>query len=223
MIKTDKVIYRTRTQEEYDWLMEKLEEAGCKWVFGGLPTAPKEVGSWKEYLSETCIRLDDQMITYANFNFYKNASDYKDYEFIEVSDLMGNEEKKNLIKTDKVIYRTRTLEEYNWLMQELERGGCEWGTRKKPTEFDAFSIRKSDTHIFVYNKALTCGGGEHRKTFYKGQEFIEVSDLMETEEETDAIEELEAIHKQLTNQIGDLRKQGKEPKSIEYTIEVCFE
>lgn len=128
-----------------------------------------------------------------------------------------------MIKTDKVIYRTRTLEEYNWLMQELERGGCEWGTRKKPTEFDAFSIRKSDTHIFVYNKALTYGGGEHRKTFYKGQEFIEVSDLMETEEETDAIEELEAIHKQLTNQIGDLRKQGKEPKSIEYTIKVCFE
>ena len=31
IIKTDKVVYRTRTQEEYDWLMEKLEEAGCEW------------------------------------------------------------------------------------------------------------------------------------------------------------------------------------------------
>ena len=136
-----------------------------------------------------------------------------------------------MIKTDEVIYRTRTQEEYDWLMQELEREGCEWGTRKKPTEFDAFSILKSDTHIFVYNKALTYGGGEHRKKFYKGQEFIEVSDLMEeetdaqdkTEEETDALEELEAIHKQLTSQIADLRKQGKEPKAIEYTIKVCFE
>lgn len=138
-----------------------------------------------------------------------------------------------MIKTNNVIYRTRTQEEYDWLMQELEKEGCEWGTRKKPTEFDAFSIRKSDTHIFVYNKALTYGGGEYRKKFYKGQECIEVSDLMETEkemdaqdkteEETDALEELEAIHKQVSDQIEDLRKQGKEPKAIEYTIKVCFE
>lgn len=135
-----------------------------------------------------------------------------------------------MIKTDKVIYRTRTQEEYDWLMQELEREGCEWDPIKKPTEFDAFSICKSDTHIFVYNKQLTYGGGEHRKKFYKGQEHIEVSDLMEeeteaqdkTEEESDAQKELEAIHKQVTRQIEDLRKQGKEPKAIEYTIKVCF-
>ena len=44
-----------------------------------------------------------------------------------------------------------------------------------------------------------------------------------TEKEPDAIEELEAIHKQVTSQIEDLRKQGKEPKDIEYTIKVCFE
>lgn len=136
-----------------------------------------------------------------------------------------------MIKTDEVIYRTRTQEEYDWLMQELEREGCEWGTRKKPTEFDAFSIRKSDTHILVYNKGLTYGSGEYFKKFYKGQECIEVSDIMEeeteakdkTEEETDAQNKLEAIHKQVTSQIEDLIKQGKEPKAIEYTIKVCFE
>ena len=44
-----------------------------------------------------------------------------------------------------------------------------------------------------------------------------------TEEETEALEELEAIHKQVTSQIEDLRKQGKEPKEIVYTIKVCFE
>lgn len=133
MIKTDKVIYRTRTHEEYDWLMEKLEEAGLKWANGSLPTAPEEADNWEGYLSETCIYLDDKMITYADFNFCKTESDFKDYEFIEVSD------------------------------------------------------------------------------------------LIETEEETDAIEELEAIHKKVTSQIADLRKQGKEPKAVEYTIKVCFE
>lgn len=99
-----------------------------------------------------------------------------------------------MIKTDEVIYRTRTQEEYDWLMQELEREGCEWALEKKPTEFDAFSICKSDTHILVYNKALTYGRGEYCKKFYKDQEYIEVSDIMEeeteaqdkTEEETDA-------------------------------------
>ncbi len=44
-----------------------------------------------------------------------------------------------------------------------------------------------------------------------------------TEEETEALEELEAIHKQVISQIEDLRKQGKEPKAVEYTIKVCFE
>ena len=43
------------------------------------------------------------------------------------------------------------------------------------------------------------------------------------EEETDTRKKLEAIHKQLTSQINDLRKQGKEPKAVEYTIKVCFE
>lgn len=84
-------------------------------------------------------------------------------------------------------------------------------------------------------KLLTCAefGFYDNDLDYKDYEFIEVSDLMEDEEETDAqdkteeemdaLEELEAIHKQLTSQIDDLRKQGKEPKAIEYTIKVCFE
>lgn len=143
MIKTDKVIYRTRTQEEYDWLMKKLEEAGLRWVNGCFPTASKGDNNWREYFSETCIRTDDEGIAFADFDFYKNESDYKDYEFIEVSDLMETEE-----------------------------------------ETDAQD---------------------------------------KTEEETDALEELEAIHKQVSDQIEDLRKQGKEPKAIEYTIKVCFE
>lgn len=133
MIKTDKVIYRTRTREEYDWLMEKLEEDGFKWASGNLPTAPEVADNWIEYLSETCIDFNDKGIVFAYFDFYKNKSEYIDYEFIEVSD------------------------------------------------------------------------------------------LMEDEEETDALEELEAIHKQVTSQIADLRKEGKEPKAIEYTIKVCFE
>ena len=51
----------------------------------------------------------------------------------------------------------------------------------------------------------------------------EFKNLVEQEEETDAREKLDAINTQINKQIEDLRKQGKEPKAIEYTIKVCFE
>ena len=143
MIKTDKVVYRIRTQKEFFWIIDRLDEARCKWAGGSFPASPKQADNWNRYYIETCINCENEIITFADFDFYKNDLDYKDYEFIEVSDLMETE-------------------------------------------------KETDTQD-------------------------------KTEEETDALEELEAIHKQLTSQIGDLRKQGKEPKAIEYTIKVCFE
>ena len=128
-----------------------------------------------------------------------------------------------MIRTDKVVYRVRTQEEYNWLMQELEKSGCEWTTGEKPTESNMFCICALGTYIFVDNKEIKYGGREEYIIFRDIHEKIEVSDLMETEKETDAQNKLDAIHKQVTNQIEDLRKQGKEPKAIEYTIKVCFE
>lgn len=94
MIKTDKVVYRTRTQEEYDWLMEKLEKAGCEWGSGSLPT---EINYWVRNFAETCICLNDKRMMHSGFAFFKAESDYKDYEFIKVSDLMENEEKFEII------------------------------------------------------------------------------------------------------------------------------
>lgn len=79
MIKTDKVVYRTRTLEEYDWLMEKLEEAGCTWADGSLATEHKSY--WGNFFDDTCISLDDGKIRFTLI----------DYETIEVSDLMENE------------------------------------------------------------------------------------------------------------------------------------
>lgn len=89
MIKTDKVIYRTRTQEEYDWLMKKLEVDGSKWVTGSSPTAPHKADNWRIHRSETCIILNCKRIIFLSFEFYKSDPQYKDYEFIEVSDLMN--------------------------------------------------------------------------------------------------------------------------------------
>lgn len=85
MIKTDKVIYRTRTQEEYNWLMEQLEGADCWWDIGSLPT---EENYFRMYSSDTCVWVEHKMISSANISCYKDNPRYEDYEFIEVSDLM---------------------------------------------------------------------------------------------------------------------------------------
>lgn len=144
-----------------------------------------------------------------------------------------------MIKTDKVVYRARTQEEYDWLMDRLDEAGCKWLGGDSPISGKVLcdSI-KSDSYILTDKKTLSFVTEELLNYYFDDLngdcfEVIEVSDLIEneeetdaqdkTEEETDAIEELEAIHKQLTSQIEDLRKQGKEPKAIEYTIKVCFE
>ena len=113
MIKTDKVIYRTRTQEEYDWLMDELEEAGCEWSSGYLPT---EVNYWRRYFTETCINFNDDGIIFANFDFYKNKSDYKDYEIIEVSHIMEDEEESEIL--DKLEDLKRIENEFKKLEKE---------------------------------------------------------------------------------------------------------
>lgn len=95
MIKTDRVIYRTRTQEEYDWLMQELEKAGCIWREGNPPTRQKPY--WKNFRSDTCIRLRNKKITYEGSDYYEYDPDEGDYEFIEVSDLMENEKKTEIL------------------------------------------------------------------------------------------------------------------------------
>ena len=104
MIRTDKVVCRTRTQEEYYWLMDKLEEYGFMWAEGKLPT---EVNNWRRYFTQTCINFKDKIMMFADFDFYKNKSDYKDYKFIEVSGLMKDEEVQKILET---IYNADTIE-----------------------------------------------------------------------------------------------------------------
>lgn len=157
MIKTDKVIYRTRTLGEYNWLMTELDEVGCRWNEGGQPRPGRVL--FGDFLSDTCIRLENKKIYYMYFAFYNSNPDFKDYEIIEVSDLMEDEEETEIL--DK-------LEDLKDIENEFEN-------------------------------------------------------LVEQEEETDAQEKLDAINKQINEQIEDLRKQGKEPKAVEYTIKVCFE
>lgn len=112
MIKTDKVIYRSRTQEEYDWLMEKLGEAGCRWYFGQETTYFDDI--WEMYESETCIPVENKELKYMGLIYYKeNLDEFKNYDYIEVSDLMENKMKTELLE------KLETLNEH--LEDELKK------------------------------------------------------------------------------------------------------
>lgn len=241
MIKTDEVIYRIRTQEEYDWLMQELEKAGCRWMDG---TKPSKLAIFYIHISNTYIYIKDKKLSYGGYDHYRLY--HNSEECIEVSDIM-----KKPLKTDKVIYRTNTQEEYDWLMEQLEEAGCKWSSGYLPTKANYWRRYFTETCINFNDDGITFADFDFykNKSEYIDYEFIEVSDLMEDEEETeildkledlkdienefenlveqeeetDAREKLDAINTQINKQIEDLRKQGKEPKAVEYTIKVCFE
>ena len=76
-------LYRTRTQEEYDWLMQKLEDEGCKWIGGDKPTNNKDA---RAYANEVVVYLDsDKILTW---NFVRDVESKRLKKIIEVSDLM---------------------------------------------------------------------------------------------------------------------------------------
>ena len=124
MIKTDKVIYRTRTLEEYNWLMTELDEEGCRWNEGGQPRPGRVL--FGDFLSDTCIRLENKKIYYMYFAFYNGNPDFKDYEIIEVSDLMENEKKTEILE------KLETLNEHlEDELKKIEKGDDESQKIKK--------------------------------------------------------------------------------------------
>ena len=114
MIKTDKAVYRVRTQEEHDWLMYELDEAGCEWENGSPPIDDDE--DWNSAMSDSHIWLRDKIISYSFpeffYDYYKGR---QDFEIMEVSDLMENE-----MKTD-ILDKLETMNEHlNNKLKKLE-------------------------------------------------------------------------------------------------------
>ena len=82
---TNKAVYHTKTQEEYDWLMAQLENEGCRWSYR---VSLKSFDVFRDNNSQVYIRVTKNNMGYSYLNFYENDEEYRDYEFIEVSDLM---------------------------------------------------------------------------------------------------------------------------------------
>lgn len=106
MIKTDKVIYHTKTQEEYDWLMDGLDKADCEWLGGGSPICGKEVCNSTK--SDSYICVENETISFLDEDYLYNYLNNSDYEIIEVSDIMESETKAEIL--DKLEVMNKYLE-----------------------------------------------------------------------------------------------------------------
>lgn len=225
MIKTDKVVYRTRTLEEYDWLMEKLEEAGCRWADG---KKPSEVSIFCIYKSSTRIYMIDKELSY-NGESDDDDIRHSNFEGLEVSDLMKNEEKENLIRIDKAVYRVRNREEHDWLMKKLDEVGCTWGNGCPPIDDEDWSLAMSDSHIWVRKKTISYSEARFFYDYYKDRQdyvIFEVSDIMENEKKIEVLDKLETMNEHLNNKLKKLEEEDDESQKIKkvvYTTEVYFE
>lgn len=78
MIKTDKVIYILHTESEFDWLLNVLDNAGCKWVNGD---SLIEEDLWLKVNDDDCIYLcvQEKKVSWVR---EANVGDYKTFIFI---------------------------------------------------------------------------------------------------------------------------------------------
>lgn len=136
-----------------------------------------------------------------------------------------------MIKTDKVVYRPRTQEEYDWLMEQLHEAGCTREDGSSPIDNDEdWSSEELNFHIWVRNKTISYSYHEFFYDCYKKRqdfEIMEVSDLMENEMKTDILDKLETMNEHLNNKLKKLEEEeddeSQKIKKVVYTTEVYFE
>ena len=71
------------------------------------------------------------------------------------------------------IYRTRTQEDYNSLMIELEEQGCEWRDGEKLTDIDEFSTHGKDTYVYEERCEISISSGDYFKKYHSDDTVIE--------------------------------------------------
>ena len=80
---------------------------------------------------------------------------------------------KILKERDMKIYHTRTLEDYDALMVELEEKGCKWFDGKKPTAVNLWSMWKGTTCLRVDNYVIFHGSLDYYREKYHNENIIE--------------------------------------------------
>src|SRR5699024_957274 len=136
--------YRARTQEEYVFLMQKLEDEGYVW--GTTQTKPTEENYWSEYREKTVDEVHEgfKEISYTDIYYYGETIDDK---IIEVSDLMDTVDHDTLMQ--KVVERNNKPEAYT-----PPNTGDPW-IDNLPESYFEMSEEESKTDKYARHKEFT--------------------------------------------------------------------
>ena len=121
-------IYHTKTQEEYNYLMQQLESEGCKWANG---ETPLESNYWNRYEKEMCVKEDKGELTCAETFFLQKKYPYIKIQSVVIPDNKGDEKmsKQELMARFREIhnqyvgsgkYADKVLYEVKELLENLE-------------------------------------------------------------------------------------------------------
>lgn len=92
------IIYHCRTQEQYDWLMQKLQADGYMW--SPLEEAT-ELNVWLHYKEQTCVRLMGGYLFADTIDYYKRAFPFAEIQKVTVPVFTPMESIRELIRQDK--------------------------------------------------------------------------------------------------------------------------
>ena len=146
-------IYHTETQEDYNALMIDLESEGITW-HNGQSLTKDSTHIWNAVGNRTCIRVTESIAFRALKSFYEKR--FSSIPIIKYKAKVINKMK---------IYHTKTQEDYDALMVELERQGCKWLSGHKPTSWNDWSLFREDTCIRLDDDTIT----QSFKSFYDGR------------------------------------------------------
>lgn len=141
--------YWTRTQEDFNSLMEEFEKKQYRWQSGRNPLEMEHL--WETYGKDTCVEVREVdcgrvLISYESVAYLHT----QDFEELEVHNA-------------NTIYLVDTQEDFNNLMYELEKEGRIWSSGEAPTSLKLFwTYFKENTFIRLEpfkegNKIITMG------------------------------------------------------------------
>ena len=76
------MIIHTRTQEEYDALMQIMASLQIKW------RTREAINRYTSYETDTCINIEDGCLLYARLDFYKGSREYGKQKIISFPDFL---------------------------------------------------------------------------------------------------------------------------------------
>lgn len=179
-IRSTNIVVHTKTQEEYDRLMQILEDKGYKWVIKGKPT---ELNIWAVHKENTCIRLENKGLGYARKGFYEEHKD--EYgEIISFGEYIDRERKKiiHLLNKDfEQEYLTPKGE--NSLFKQMEENKMELKNINKKNLAEA----KKKVEEERMNAEIEYAMNEYREIVNNIDRINRVNDLLRECEESEEV------------------------------------